>query len=235
MKTVLITGASGGLGIEIVKQYMDNKHNIIMLYNNNRENIDKLSTELDKKNISYMTIKCDLKKEDEIDNMLNIIYKKYNNIDILINNAALEINCELKDKTKEQFLDVLSVNLLAPFLLSKKIGLKMKENKYGKIINISSDNAIDKYDPLTLEYDASKAALISLTNNFAKELAPYVYVNAIAPGWILTPEIKKMNDDLDGLIEDIIEPSIITKIIYELTADNNKITNEIIRIEGGKK
>ena len=92
-------------------------------------------------------------------------------------------------------MKILEVNLIAPFLLCKKIGLKMKENKEGVIINISSTNGIDTPYVESLDYDASKAGLISLSNNIANYLAPYVRVNTICPGWINTNMNNNLDDD----------------------------------------
>ena len=120
----------------------------------------------------------------------------------------------------------------------------MIKNKYGKIVNISSNNAINKNDPTTLEYDASKAGLISLTHNLALELKPFVNVNAVAPGWVMTEKVKKINDSLDGMLEKeekkkillnkIADPSDIANVVYFLSSDEaNYINNQVIIVDGG--
>ena len=191
MEKVLITGGASGLGKYLVKSYLKNNFYVYFTYNNttpNYEELNSISSE-------YKAIKCDLSKEEDINNML----KEISSVDILINNASLEIDKEFEDKTKEDFIKTLDINVVAPFLLSKELGKKMYTNKKGVIINISSNNALDKYNPITLEYDASKSALNSLTHNLAIELAPYVRVNAIAPGWILTDRIKKLDEELNKI------------------------------------
>ena len=241
-KTILVTGASSGIGREIVRK-LASDYEIIIHYNNNYDNAKELKEELDslyKKDI--LMVKCDLSSEEEIDNMLNTIYDRYSSVDILINNAGIAIDTIFEDKTKENFMKTLEINLVAPFLLSKKIGLKMKDNKVGIIINISSTNGIDTLYPESIDYDASKAGLINLSSNLANYLAPYVRVNTICPGWVNT----NMNKDLDKefieeekkkiLLERFAEPTEIASLFKFLISDEaSYINNSVIRIDGGKR
>ena len=139
-------------------------------------------------------------------------------------------------------MKILDINLIAPFLLSKKVGLKMKENKYGVIINVSSTNGLDTSYVESLDYDASKAGLISLSNNLANYLAPYVRVNTVCPGWVNTNMnanldkefINKENDKI--LLGRFAEAKEIANVIEFLISDKaSYINNSIIRIDGGKK
>lgn len=241
-KVVLVTGASSGIGKEIVRK-LANYYEVIIHYNNSKKEALELKQELDHLyNKDLLIVNCDLSKESEIDSMLNTIYKKYNNIDILINNAGIAIDTLLEDKTKDNFIKTFEVNTIAPFLLSKKIGLKMKENKYGNIVNISSTNGIDTYYPESIDYDASKAALISVSNNLANYLAPYVRVNTICPGWIDTRMNKELDKEFAKKEEEKIllgrfgKPEEIANLVDFLISDEaNYINNSVIRIDGGKK
>lgn len=241
-KVVLVTGASSGIGKEIVRKLI-RSYEVIIHYNNSYDNALELKEELDNLyNKDVMIVKCDLSSEEEIDSMLNIIYERYDNIDILINNAGIAIDTLLEDKTKDNFIKTLEVNTIAPFLLSKKIGIKMKENKYGNIVNISSTNGIDTIYPESIDYDASKAALISISNNIANYLAPYVRVNTICPGWVNT----RMNSQLDSefikeeeksiLLERFAEPEEIANVVKFLISDEASYINKsVIRVDGGFK
>lgn len=241
-KTVLITGTSSGIGSEIA-DVLSKDYEVILHYNNNYEEVMKLKNKLDKKySKNLLVVHCNLSKEEEIDNMLKIIYDRYDKIDILINNAATTCDTLFEDKTKENFIKTLDINLVAPFLLCQKIGPKMKENKYGVIINISSTNGIDTPYIESIDYDASKAGLISLSNNLANYLAPYVRVNTICPGWINTNMNKNLDEKFITKEEDKIllhrfgNPEEVADLVSFLVSDKaSYINNSIIRIDGGKK
>lgn len=241
-KVVLVTGSSSGIGREIVRK-LASDYEVIIHYNNNYSNALKLKEELDNLyNKDVLMVKCDLSKEEEIDSMLSTIYNRYNNIDILVNNAAIAIDTLFEDKTKENFMKTLEVNLIAPFLLSKKIGLKMKDNKSGVIINISSTNGIDTMYPEGLDYDASKAGLINLSSNLANYLAPYVRVNTICPGWVNTEMNKELDEEFINrekgkiLLERFANTEEIANLVKFLISDEaSYINNSVIRIDGGKR
>lgn len=241
-KVVLITGASSKIG-EAISRELIKDYEVILHYNTNENRITTLKEELEKEyNKKVLTIRCNLSCEEEIDNMLKEIYSQYQNIDILINNAAITIDTFFEDKTKENFIKTLDVNLVAPFLLSKKIGPKMKENKDGIIINISSTNGIDTPYIESIDYDASKAGLISLSNNLANYLSPYVRVNTVCPGWINTDINKDLDKDFVAKEIDKIllgrfgEPEEVSHLIKFLVSDEAQyINNSIIRIDGGKR
>jgi len=116
----------------------------------------------------------------------------------------------------------------------------MLKNKFGKIINISSTNGIDTIYPTSIDYDASKAAVISLTKNMAIEFAPYINVNTVAPGWTDTEMNKDIpKEDMDEEIEKIClkrlaKPEEIAKVVFFLASDNaDYINGETIRVDGG--
>lgn len=239
-KTVLITGASRGLGAAIAKEFAKNNHNIILNYNNSEKEALELTQELKKYNVEVLPIKADLTNEEEIKEMVKNSLEQFKKIDVLVNNAGIAIDTEFNDKTKENFIKTIDTNLIGPFLISKYIGESMLKEKQGCIINISSTNGIDSYYEYSLDYDASKAGLISLTHNLALHYAPYIRVNCIAPGWINT----EMNKNLDKeyikeeekkiLLNRFAEPVEIAKVVYFLSTEDAKyINNETIRVDGG--
>lgn len=238
---ILITGSTSKIGEEIALKFVSN-NKLILTYNKSTYKKDKLKEKLDKINADYVFIKCDLTEEEDINNLYEVIKEKYKKIDVLVNNAALEYTTDFNLKTKKDFLDVLNVNLIGPFLLSRLIGNLMYEQKSGKIINITSNNAIDQYDSSTLEYDTSKSGLITLTHILANHYAPYVNVNAIAPGWIKTDKVNELNDSLNGMLvkeeskkifkNRFGEPKEVAELVYFLSSADY-INNEVIRIDGG--
>lgn len=244
-KVVFITGGASGLGEHLSLSFANEGYNLVVTYNNSKDDAEKLKNIInDKYKVDVLILKCDLANEKMICECVDKAIKYFKKIDILVNNAAVEYNLEFSDKTKEMFMHTLEINLVGTFLISRKIAEEMYNNKSGKIINISSNNAFDKFDPTTLEYDASKAALISMTHNFAKQYAPYINVNAIAPGWIMTDKILKLDESLDNkfisseskniLLNRFATMDDIANLVLFLASDKSSyINNEVIKIDGG--
>lgn len=240
-KTVLITGGSRGLGRACALKFAQLDYNIIINYNNSLKEAVSLEAYLKENyNISVLLVKADISKEDEVINMVNVIKNSFQKVDCLVNNAGIAIDTLFEDKTVQNFKKIIDVNLIGTFLVSKYIGALMSNEKSGTIINVSSTNAIDTYYPYSLDYDASKAGVISLTHNLARQFAPYIRVNCVAPGWINT----EMNKELDKefieeenkkiLLGRFSEPSEIANVIAFLASDEaSYINGSVIRVDGG--
>ena len=240
---VLVTGSSRGLGKAIILEYAKNGNDVIINYNNSKKEALDLKDYVESTyNVKALVIKCDISKESEIDSMIDEIYKEFDHLDILVNNASIALDQDFELKTKEDFMKTLEINLVGTYLLSKKIGLKMKDAKNGNIINISSTNGLETTYPESIDYDASKAGVISLNHNLANYLSPYVRVNTVCPGWINTDMNKDLSDEFREkelnkiLLGRFAEPSEIANLVYFLGTDNASYINDsIIRIDGGVK
>ena len=240
---VLVTGSSRGLGKSIILEYAKNGNDVIINYNNSKEEALELKHYVESTyRVKALVIHCDISKESDIDNMINEIYKELGHLDILVNNASIALDQDFELKTKNDFMKTLQINLVGTYLLSKKIGLKMLKVKSGNIINISSTNGLETTYPESIDYDASKAGIISLTHNLANYFAPYIRVNCICPGWINTDMNKDLDDnfknkELDKIILGrFAEPSEIANLAYFLGTDKASYINDsIIRIDGGVK
>ena len=237
--TIIITGGTKGIGKAIALILAKEKHNLILTYVN--DDISALQTKKElEQYTNVLVLKNDVTKEEEVIKLLDIVISNYNNIDILINNAGISIDTTLEDKTVDNFKRILDVNLIGPFLTSKYIGGYMFKNKCGKIINISSTNGIDTYYRESLDYDASKAGLNSLTHNFANMYAPFVIVNAIACGWVNTDMNKEIDIEFKNkqlnkiLLNRFADPLEIANVVNYLINDTY-INNSIIRVDGGVK
>ena len=239
-KVVLITGASRGIGASCAIKFASNNYDVVINYNTGVNEANELKEYISGKyDVNVLTIKADLTKEEDINSMVKEVVDTFGKIDVLVNNAGIAIDCTVEDKTKENFIKTLDTNLIGPFLLSRGCAKYMDK---GSIINVSSTNGIDTYYPYSLDYDASKAGIISLTNNLSQIYAPNIRVNAVAPGWVMTD----MNKELDSeyieeesskiLVERFAEPGEIANVIYFLaSAEASYINNSVIRVDGGKK
>ena len=243
-KVVLVTGGAQGIGKAIVLELAKNHYDVVINYLTSNKAAALLEEEIKKNyDVRVMTIQADVSKEEEVDAMISLIEKKWGGVDILVNNAAVDLSNLFHLKTADEFRKTLDVNVVGAFNCSKRVYRHMLEQEYGKIINISSTNGINTYYPMCIDYDASKAALISLTHNLAFEYGPYINVNAIAPGFIGT------DNELDGYDEEFLKeeqekimvnrygkPEEVAYLVKFLISDEaNFINNTIIRIDGGQK
>lgn len=237
--TIVITGGTRGIGKAIALALAKAKHNLVLTYVNDDKNALQTKEELEKYT-NVLILKSDVSKEEEVIKLLDNTISKFGSIDVLINNAGIAIDTILEDKTVDNFKRILDINLIGPFLTSKYIGEYMFKNKKGKIINISSTNGIDTYYKESLDYDASKAGLNSITHNFANIYAPYVIVNAIACGWVDTDMNKDMDNDFKNkqlnkiLLNRFANPEEIANVVNYLINDTY-INSTIIRVDGGVK
>lgn len=242
-KVVLITGASRGIGASVARVFAKNNYNVVINYNNSEEEALALAQNLENEfNIKTLLIKADVSNETEVKNMVEKTIKTYGQIDVLVNNAGIAIDTTLENKTVDNFKQILDVNLLGTFLVSKYVGEYMLKKEDGSIINVSSTNGIDTIYKESMDYDASKAGVISLTKNFALAYAPNIRVNAVAPGWVKTDMnkeldkefIKKEKDKI--LLNRFAEPKEIAGVVAFLISDEAKYINDsIIRVDGGIK
>ena len=240
-KNVLVTGGTRGMGEAIVKEFAQNGYNIIINYVKSNEKAISLKSQIEKEyRVKVLLIQADLSYEDEISKMVKTALQEFGKIDVLVNNAGIVIDKEFVDRTVEDWKQTLNVNLIAPFILTKLIGKEMVKQKNGTIINISSTNGIDTYYPSSVDYDASKSGLISLTYDSAVEFAPYVRVNCIAPGWVNTEMNKELDEEFVKeeteriLVKRFGEPEEIAKVVYFLASDNASFINSsVIKVDGG--
>jgi len=218
---VLITGASKGIGLSLSKIMHEYGATVIGVYNN---------TEI--KDVLFDTYKCDISNEEDIKNLIKYVKEKHEKIDVVVNCAALSIDDDIYDKSKIDFMKVLEVNLVGTFLMCKYASLEMER---GVIINISSTNANDTYNPISLDYDASKAGVENLTKNLANRL-PNIKVCAISPNWIDTETVLNMDKEYlknemkrIGQKKLIKKEEVVIKIVETIVSDDI-VSGDIIRM-----
>lgn len=229
MKTVLITGSATGLGASLIKEFARNNYNVIICYNTSKEEASNLKKEIT--NVNVDIVKCDISNESDIINLFN----NYE-FDILINNAALSLDNYYLDKTKEEFMKVLEVNLVGTFLMCKEA---LKRN-VKEIINISSTDSVDTYSDLNIDYSSSKAGINIITKTLGK-FNKNVRIIGILPNWINTESIIEMNPEylkceLERINQEkLLDKNEVAKEIYKIYEDKTIESGSLIRIdyEGG--
>lgn len=241
-KVVLITGSSKGIGKATAVEFAKiGGYKVVINYLTDKVNAEELSNYLKEEyKIETLVIKADVSNEEQVKNMIQEIIDKFGRIDVLVNNAGIAIDKEFEDRTVEDWKRTLEVNTIGTFLVSKYVSENMMKNKSGKIINISSTNGINTFFPSSIDYDASKAAIINLTKNLAIQFAPYINVNSVAPGWVNTEMNKELPEDLIREETEKIykkrfaEPEEIAKVICFLASDDAEYINgTVIKVDGG--
>lgn len=184
-KVAVVTGASSGLGADAARGYADAKANVAIL----ARRVDKLETlakELKGKGVDVFVHACDVTDEASVKAAMDAVFDHFGRIDILLNNAGVAVQGGVHNMSVEDWDRSMNTNVRGIFLASKYVVPHMMEAKYGKIVNISSVNAIiaDKLDIfIRHSYNASKSAVVGLTKGMAASYGKYnITVNSIGPG-----------------------------------------------------
>lgn len=249
--TAVVTGGSRGIGFGISYRLAEAGANVVMA-GLNQDELDKAAKELSGHGWKVKAIKVDVSSEDEVLKMVKFSVDSFGSLDILVNNAGIFPSVPILQMSKEEFEKVISVNLEGVFLCTKHASEQMiKQGKGGKIINISSIDALHPSMVGLAHYDASKHGVWGFTKNSALELSQHrIWVNAVAPGGIATPGVAEMqspdsskNPDAAKNIElfmnkipmhRIGEPDDIGKVVLFLASDmSSYMTGSQIVVDGG--
>ena len=232
-KVAIVTGSTKGIGKELITDFAKDNYDVIITYNNSeKEALNLQKYIVNNYNVNALSIKCDITKEEDIINLRDTILKDYNHIDILINNAAYACDNYIDDKTKEEFMKVLEVNVVGTFLVTKYLYKYMNN---GVIVNVSSTDSEDTYSDISMDYSASKAAINNLTKTMALSFEN-IKVLGVMPNWTDTESIREMNPDylkseLERIGQDSLEdPKEVAKNIIDLINDKNIKSGDIRRV-----
>lgn len=240
-KVVWVTGSSSGIGEATIKEFASLGADVVIHYYQHNEQAESIEKFIQSHyQVETLLVQGDVANEEDVKRMVEEVLNKFGQIDVLVNNAGIAIDTTFEDKTVDNFRRTLDVNLIGTFLMGKYIGKIMFNQKTGRIINISSTNGIDTVYPESIDYDASKAGVLSLTKNLAIQYAPYVLVNTLAPGWVNTP----MNQELDSemieaeekkiLLGRFASPEEIAHVVVFLASDKASYINaSVLRVDGG--
>lgn len=217
---VLVTGGARGLGLAISLYYLKMGHSVVVNYNNSGDLALKLKSEYGDR---VSIVKADVSNEDDVKRMFDALGK----LDVVVNNAGIAKDSDPMEKSAEEFLEVIKVNLLGTFLVSK---YAVNHVDKGCIVNISSTNALDTYYPESMDYDASKAGVISLTHNFSLYLKDRdIRVNVVCPDWIDTDMNLEMDEEYKKSLGVFLKPEEVAKVVYDVSIDES-VNDAVIRV-----
>ena len=217
---VLVTGGARGLGLAISLYYLKMGHSVVVNYNNSDEMALKLKSEYGDR---VSIVKADVSNEDDVKRMFDALGK----LDVVVNNAGIAKDSDPMEKSAEEFLEVIKVNLLGTFLVSK---YAVNHVDKGCIVNISSTNALDTYYPESMDYDAAKAGVISLTHNFSLYLKDRdIRVNVVCPDWIDTDMNLGMDEEYKKSLGVFLNPEEVAKVVYDVSIDES-VNDVVIRV-----
>jgi 3-hydroxybutyrate dehydrogenase len=250
-KVVVITGSASGIGYEIGKTFAENGSKVV-LTDLNEDGVKASAQELKDLGYEAIGLKADVTSEEDIKNMIQAAHKEYGRIDVLINNAGLQHVSPIEEFPTEKFELMIKIMLTAPFVAIKHVLPIMKEQKFGRILNISSINGLIGFAGKAA-YNSAKHGVIGLTKVAALEsAADGVTVNSICPGYVDTPLVRGQMKDIassrnvpvEKVLEEVIYPLVPQRRLLDvneiadyamfLSSDQAKsVTGQAVVIDGG--
>ncbi|MFG6120126.1 3-hydroxybutyrate dehydrogenase [Thalassobacillus sp. B23F22_16] len=250
-KVVFITGAASGIGHEIGVEFAKNGAKVAFS-DINEEKLQAAVKKLSNEGYECIGVKCDVTKEEELQQAIDQTVEKYGRLDVLINNAGLQHVASIEDFPTEKFEFITKVMLVAPFMATKHVFPIMKKQGFGRIINMASINGLVGFAGKSA-YNSSKHGVIGLTKVTALEGAEHgITVNAVCPGYVDTPLVRNQLEDLaanrnvslEKVLEEVIYPLVPQKRLLQvqeiadytlfLASEQAKgVTGQAVVIDGG--
>ena len=240
-KSAIVTGGSLGIGTAIALDLAANGVNIAINYRKHADEANAVVERAKGMGVKALAVKADVSNFQDAQNMVDTVVKEFGSLDILVNNAGVNWDGVIWKMSEEQWDTVIGIDLKGCFNYMRAVSPIFREQKHGKIVNITSINGLrGKFGQSN--YSAAKAGVIGLTKTTAKELGKYsVNVNSVAPGLIETEMIKKMPDDAKQVSIDettfkrLGTPEDVAHVVTFLCSDLSRhVTGEIIKVDGGQ-
>ena len=239
-KVALITGGTRGIGKEIAYTLAEENYDIIINYRTENEELMKLKKEIEQKRVRCLLLKGDVSHFEDCKKLVEEAINRMNHIDVLVNNAGITKDMLLMRMKPEDFNEVINVNLIGTFNMTKNVINYMMKERKGRIINVSSVVGISGNAGQT-NYAASKAGIIGFTKSLAKEVASRnILVNAIAPGFIQTDMTNILKENVKDEIAKTIPlkrmgtaKDVANVVKFLVSEDSSYITGQVIQVDGG--
>lgn len=235
-----ITGATRGIGKQIAITLAKEGYNIAINYRKENEELKETKEQIESNNVECLAVQGDVSNFEDTEKMVKQIIEKYGKIDVLVNNAGITKDMLLMRMKKEDFENVIDVNLVGTFNITKNVIPYMMKQKSGRIINISSVVGVSGNAGQT-NYSASKAGIIGFTKSLAKEVGSRnILVNAVAPGFIETQMTENLKEEMKQEISKTIPlkrmgkaEDVANVVKFLASPDSSYITGQVINIDGG--
>lgn len=240
-KSAIVTGGSMGIGTAIALKLAECGANVAINYRKHKEEAEEVIRQVKAMGRKGLVIQADISNFEDAAKMVETVINEFGGIDLLVNNAGINWDGVIWKMTEEQWDNVLNINLKGYFNYVRAVSPIFREQKSGKIVNITSINGLrGKFGQSN--YTASKAGIIGLTKTVAIELGKYgINVNAVAPGLIETDMVRNAEASVRELaIAEIVlkrigQPEEVANVVAFLCSDLSRhITGEVIKVDGGQ-
>jgi 3-oxoacyl-[acyl-carrier protein] reductase len=240
-KTAIVTGGSLGIGTAIAMGLAKEGANVAINYRKHDIEAKEVAKEIKKIGRKCLVVKADVSNPDDAEAMFNKVIKEFGGLDILVCNAGINRDRVIWKMSEADWDSVINVNLKGYFIYNKLASIYFKDQRHGKIINITSINGLRGKFGQT-NYSASKGGIIALTKALAKEVGKFnVNVNAVAPGMVMTEMAKNIPPEfLQKAIDETVLGRIATSedvanvVVFLCTEKSRHITGEVIKVDGGQ-
>jgi len=237
-RVVVITGSSSGIGKTTALRFAKEGAKVVINYNINRRGGEDTLAKIKETGRDALLVQADISDPKDMERLFKTVLEQFGTVDILINNAAIPMDkVPFMESTHSDIFELINTNLIAPMICSQFAIRVMEKQGYGKILNTSSIRGAE-HGGRAIVYAASKAGINSFTKTLAKQVAPKIQVNAVAPGFVKTRSYDKMSKELmDYFIDQtylkrwVTEDEIADAFIF--LAKNDAMTGQVIYVDGG--